>query len=113
MAGAIMLGVPILGGLVGGTALQVGMRVAELDLLQRLTVELVLVVLGAAAIYTWPPGSAKDGKNWCTFLLCGSMVTTGGFAMAEGLIVNIVPGGAATALKLLGLLLISCLAYCL
>ena len=39
------------------------------------------------------------------------MVLWGGFAMAEGLIGNIVPGGAGTVLKALGLLMVACIAY--
>ena len=112
MAGAFLLGVPIVAGLVGGTILQVVMRSVSLNLYQRVGVELALMGFGAAVITLFPPGSAKDGKNWGKLMLFGSLVTTGGFAMAEGLIVNIVPGGAATVLKVLGLLCVSCFAKC-
>ena len=42
MAGAFMLGIPILGGLVGGTVLQVVMRMNELSMLQRIEVAHIL-----------------------------------------------------------------------
>lgn len=112
MAGLIMLGCPILAGVLGGAVLQVAMRKAELSLFERIAVELALVGFGAIVLYLFPPGSAVRGENWGWFLLCASMVSTGGFAMAEGLIVNIVPGGAATALKVLGVLLVMLCAKC-
>jgi hypothetical protein len=113
MAGVILMGIPILGGLVGGTMLQVAMRINKLSLLQRVQVELAMMGVGSAAICLKPPGSAQKGENWMLFIFCGAMVTTGGFAMAEGAIVNVVPGGAATVLKVVGLLLVGCMAYCL
>ena len=112
MAGAILLGAPIAFGLLGGTALQVIMRSAALSLYERIGVELSLIGIGAVVIYLYPPGSAQKGENWGKLILFGSGITTGGFAMAEGLIVNIVPGGAATVLKVLGVLFVSCLAKC-
>ena len=111
MAGLLLIGVPICGGLVGGTVLQVAMRTSELTLFQRVEVELALMGVGALAIYCKPPFK-KGLDGWLMFLFYGSMVTTGGFAMAEGFIMNIVPGGMATVLKALGLLLVACLAYC-
>jgi hypothetical protein len=112
MAGMVLLGVPILGGLVGGTVLQVAMHSAAMSLYERIAVELALISFGAIVIYIFPPGSAREGENWCKFMLFGTMVTTGGFAMAEGLIVNIVPGGAATVLKVLGVLGVALCAKC-
>ena len=112
MAGLFLMGIPILGGIVGGTTLQIVMRVQEMSLIQRIGVELALIGTGAGAICMKPPGSAARGENWGLFLVCGSMVTTGVFAMAEGLIVNIVSGGTATVLKALGLVIVACLAYC-
>ena len=112
MAGVILMGIPILGGIVGGTILQVAMRGHRLDLVQRIEVELGFLMTGLAMICMWPPGSAEKGENWGKFILFGSIMTTGGFAMAEGFIMNIVPGGMATVLKALGLLLVACLAYC-
>lgn len=112
MAGMFLMGIPILGGIVGGTTLQIVMRVQELSLIQRIGVELAFIGSGTGAICMKPPGSAARGENWGLFIVCGSLVTTGVFAMAEGLIVNIVPGGAATVLKCLGLLIVACFAYC-
>ena len=105
MAGIILLGIPVLGGLVGGTMIQVAMRTHGLSLFQRIGVEVALMGLGCIAICLKPPGSAKEGENWGIFFLAASMFTTGGFAMAEGLIINLVPGGGATVLKALGLVL--------
>ena len=107
-----LLGVPIVGGLIGGTVLQVSMRIAELSLHGRAGVELALMGVGALVVYLFPPGSAAKGENWGKCMLCLTMVATGAFAMAEGLIVNIVPGGAATVLKVLGVLGVGCLARC-
>ena len=112
MAGIVLLGVPIVGGLVGGTVLQVGMRTAALSLYGRIGVELACMGLGAIVVYLFPPGSAQKGENWGKLILFGSLFTTGMFAMAEGIIVNIVPGGAATVLKVLGVLGVGCLARC-
>ena len=67
--------------------------------------------LGSIVIYLKPPGSAARGENWGTCVLAASLVTTGGFAMAEGLIINIVPGGGATVLKALGLFVAVAVAY--
>ena len=112
MAGFFLLGAPIVGGLVGGTVLQVAMRYAALSLYERVGVELALICLGALLVAIFPPGSAAKGENWGKFILFGTMVTTGGFAMAEGFIVSMVPGGAATALKMLGVLGVCCIAKC-
>ena len=81
--------------------LQVVMRTASLSLYARVGVEVSLMAIGSFVVYIFPPGSAKDGENWGKLLVFGSLFTIGGMAMAEGLIVNIVPGGAATVLKLL------------
>ena len=102
MAGLFLIGTPVLGGLVGGSILQVAMRTYGLSLFQRIGVEASLMGLGSIVIYLKPMGSADTGENWGTFVLAASVVTTGGFAMAEGLIINIMPG--ATVLKALGLL---------
>lgn len=112
MAGMFLVGAPIVAGLVGGTVLQVGMRMAALSLYERVGAEVALMGFGATVVCLFPPGSAAKGENWGKFMLFGSLVTTGGFAMAEGLIVNIVPGGAATVLKLLGVLGVGCMAKC-
>ena len=107
-----LLGMPIVGGLMGGTTLQVAMRYASLSIYERVFAELALVGTGALVIYCFPPGSAQKGENWGKFMIFGSLVTTGGFAMVEGLIVSIVPGGAATILKVLGVMGVGCMAKC-
>ena len=111
MAGLFLIGIPVLGGLVGGSIIQVAMRTYGLSLFQRIGVEVSLMGLGSIVIYVKPPGSAARGENWGTCVLAASLVTTGGFAMAEGLIINIVPGGGATVLKALGLLVAVAVAY--
>ena len=111
MAGIFLLGIPVLGGLVGGSIIQVAMRTYGLSLFQRIGVEASLMGLGSIVIYLKPMGSAATGENWGTCVLALSVVTTGGFAMAEGLIINIVPGGGATVLKALGLLVAVAVAY--
>ena len=113
MAGLFLIGIPVLGGLVGGSILQVAMRTYGLSLFQRIGVEASLMGLGSIVIYLKPPGNwpADDDSNWGTCLLAASVVTTGGFAMAEGLIINIVPGGGATVLKALGLFVAVAVAY--
>ena len=104
MAGVVLFGTPVLGGLVGGSIIQVVMRTCGLSLFQQIGVEVSLMSLGSIVIYLKPPGTwpAEDDSNWGTFVLAASVVTTGGFAMAEGLIINIMPG--ATVLMALGLL---------
>ena len=109
MAGLFLIGTPVLGGLVGGSILQVAMRTYGLSLFQRIGVEASLMGLGSIVIYLKPMGSADTGENWGTFVLAASVVTTGGFAMAEGLIINIMPG--ATVLKALGLFVAVAVAY--
>ena len=111
MAGLFLIGTPVLGGLVGGSILQVAMRTYGLSLFQRIGVEASLMGLGSIVIYLKPMGSAATGENWGTCVLALSVVTTGGFAMAEGLIINIVPGGGATVLKALGLSVAVAVAY--
>ena len=112
MAGLFLIGIPVLGGLVGGSIIQVAMRTYGLSLFQRIGVEVSLMSLGSIVIYLKPPGSPfGDDSNWGTCMLAASLVTTGGFAMAEGLIINIVPGGGATVLKALGLLVAVAVAY--
>ena len=111
MASVVWIGIPVLGGLVGGSIIQVAMRTYGLSLFQRIGVEVSLMSLGSIVIYLKPPGSAARGENWRTFVLAASLVTTGGFAMAEGLIINIVPGGGATVVKALGLLVAVAVAY--
>ena len=95
----------------GGSIIQVAMRTYGLSLFQRIGVEVSLMGLGSIVIYLKPPGSAARGENWGTCVLAASLVTTGGFAMAEGLIINIVPGGGATVLKALGLFVAVAVAY--
>ena len=80
MAGMVLLGVPILGGLVGGTVLQVAMHSAAMSLYERIAVELALISFGAIVIYIFPPGSAREGENWCKFMLFGTMACSGSFA---------------------------------
>jgi hypothetical protein len=112
MAGLILAGFPILGGLVGGTVLQAAMRGVEWSLGRRVGAELALMGVGALVVYVFPPGSAARGENWGKFMLAGSMFCSGSFAMAEGAIVNIVLTlGAATTLKALGVLLVACVAF--
>ena len=64
MAGMILLGVPILGGVVGGTALQASMRATTLDVYGRAAVELGLMAAGAVGAAMYPPGAANTCKNW-------------------------------------------------
>ena len=111
MAGLFLIGIPVLGGLVCGSIIQVAMRTYGLSLFQRICVEVSLMGLGSIVIYLKPMGSAATGENWGTCVLALSLVTTGGFAMAEGLIINIVPGGGATVLKALGLSVAVAVAY--
>ena len=112
MASVVWIGIPVLGGLVGGSILEVAMRTYGLSLFQKIGVEVSLMSLGSIVIYLKPPGSPfGDDSNWGTCMLAASLVTTGGFAMAEGLIINIVPGGGATVLKALGLFVAVAVAY--
>ena len=111
MAGVVLFGTPVLGGLVGGSIIQVVMRTCGLSLFQQIGVEASLMSLGSIVIYLKPMGSAATGENWGTCVLALSVVTSGGFAMAEGLIINIVPGGGATVLKALGLFVAVAVAY--
>ena len=90
MAGAILVGCPLLLGLtVGGPALQVGMRNYGLDLRSRVGVELSMV--GAGFLLTWlfPPGSAQKGENWCTLIVALSIAASGAFGMVQGAIYNV------------------------
>ena len=47
MAGAMLVGIPLVGGVVGGTVLQGGMRGAGFGLGSRIAVELGLISAGA------------------------------------------------------------------
>ena len=102
MASVVWIGIPVLGGLVGGSILEVAMRTYGLSLFQKIGVEVSLMSLGSIVIYLKPPGSPfGDDSNWGTCMLAASLVTTGGFAR----IINIVlPGDGAAVLIALGLL---------
>ena len=89
MAGALLLGVPVLGGVVGGTGLQLAMRSSNFSIESRVAVELAFVIFGAINIYRRPPGSAFDCKNWDLFMANGALVASGVVAMAEGVVINV------------------------
>ena len=89
MAGFFLLGVPVLGGVVGGTVLQASMRALDAPIQARIAAELGLIGTGALCIYKNPPGGANTGKNWDLFIWAGSLVTSGLFAMTEGIFLNL------------------------
>mmetsp|Transcript_34687 Transcript_34687/g.117595 ORF Transcript_34687/g.117595 Transcript_34687/m.117595 type:complete len:121 (-) Transcript_34687:66-428(-) len=89
MAGMFLLGVPVLGGVVGGTGLQLAMRSSGFGIESRVAVELAFVVFGVFNIWRRPPGSAKDCKNWDLFMANGALVASGVVAMAEGVLINV------------------------
>ena len=89
MAGMFLLGVPLLGGVVGGTSLQVAMRYAGFDLYKRAAVEAALMVAGAASVYAYPPGAANTCKNWNWCMLSLFVAFTGAIAAVDGIVVNL------------------------
>ena len=74
-------------GLPSGSALQIGMRSAGLDLLKRIAVEGTLIGAGAVGIWAKPPGSALRAENWGWCMCCLFVSVTGAVAMAEGAII--------------------------
>ena len=89
MAGLLIAGVPLLGGMVCGTVLQIGQRAAGVGLATRITCDVVLM-LGGAATSKWfmdqrkggPMGHPGDPILYVMF--GGLLVVTGAVAMTEG-----------------------------
>jgi hypothetical protein len=89
MAGIFIVGVPLLGGMVCGTVLQIAQRAAGVGIETRITCDVVLM-LGGAAASQWfyakrggrPIGHPGDNIEYIMFGLL--LVATGAVAMFEG-----------------------------
>ena len=89
MAGLFLVGVPCVGGVVGGTILQLGMRASGLGIGARVGVELGLIGVGAYGIYANPMGSAQKCENWDKCMGFGALIASGLVAMSEGILINL------------------------
>ena len=119
MAGILILGPPVVGGLVTAAALQLGMRHAGVGLAHRVTVELGCVAGGGVLMVRRPlwaivkrehwrskgllrghAGNAFEGTHWHGWYLASTMITTGVFAMLAGTAINVVQWAFTTAIAL-------------
>ena len=89
MAGMFLLGVPLIGGIVGGSCLQLALRMSGFGIKSRVAAELACILFGVVNIQQRPPGSAKDCKNWDVFMASGALVVSGVVAMTEGIFLNV------------------------
>ena len=89
MAGLFLVGVPCVGGAVGGALLQLGMRASGLGIGARVGVELGLIGVGAYGIYANPMGSAQKCENWDKCMGFGALIASGLVAMSEGIVINL------------------------
>ena len=89
MAGLFLVGIPLVGGVVGGTVLQLGMRTSGLGVGARIAVELGLIGAGAFGIKSYPMGSAQNCENWDKCMLFLTFIFSGLIALSEGILINL------------------------
>ena len=89
MAGMILVGVPLIGGIVGGSCLQLVLRTSGVGIKSRGAAELACILYGGVNIYQRPPGGANTCNNWDVFMVNGALVVSGVVAMAEGIFLNV------------------------
>jgi hypothetical protein len=99
MAGIMLIGAPFLGAALTAPILQAGLRYAGVGLTGRVIIELALIAFGVCGTLLFPPGSARDGKNWGKTIIFVYCVSLGVWTMGDGLLMNTIQGIYAMIFK--------------
>ena len=83
-----LLSTPLLLGIPGGIAMQLGLKTARVDATGRITVQVASIGISMLGMCLYPPGGPDTTANWMWFIGCGTGFVLGCFGLLMGAIVD-------------------------